>query len=633
MNKKLLSFVAIMTVISTSVFATDNTIGTGNGIAYGTNSIATQNNSVAVGQNAKASSTSSIAIGLNAKATGFNSIAVGMSTSSHPSVNYGSVIAKGTNSIAIGYGAQANHDETVVIGANAKTISTKDKYGIDTNPMYSTVIGYGSKSTNQAATVIGYNSTSSGTNSIVLGNFVNSTGSDSIGIGYGATSSNENTIAIGKGAESTENNALAVGSYSNASGQLSLAIGNNSIAKSENSIAMGFMAHANNENSIALGAKSNTADTVATTSANINGKEYKFAGTDPVGTLSVGGKIAVDYEKDEDGNPKYDENWQYKYIYANQTRTITNVAAGRIFDTSTDVVNGSQLHAVITEVNNNKVKSGKNIEIDNGTVSLKDDISGLHSIELNADPNGTSVRINDNTIMIRNPMNSFTEMDNLTTIASAFIEVEGTNFRNNLTKEGLQINSNDVANSFAYDGIHLANRYDQSLDFSFDNVNVGGNQIHNVKAGTELTDAVNVSQLKEIENKINNINNIVVNQANHYTDQQINKGVAKASALAGLKFLGYNPKDKWSFAASVGHYRNANAVAVGAAYQPNENTMIHGGITLDGDVAYNLGVSFKTGGQKQVTRQELQDQVKQLQSDNARMQEELNEIRFMLEKK
>lgn len=175
----------------------------------------------------------------------------------------------------------------------------------------------------------------------------------------------------------------------------------------------------------------------------------------------------------------------------------------------------------------------------------------------------------------------------------------------------------------------------------------GGFKIVNIAKGVADTDAVNVSQLKEVSNKtiqnenrindldghINNIHQNAVNQANHYTDLQVNKGVAKASALAGLKFLDYNPKDKWSFAASVGHYRNANAVAVGAAYQPNENTMVHGGITVDGKVAYNLGVSIKTGGQKYINKYELAKQVKQLQSDNALLREELNELRSMIEKK
>lgn len=182
----------------------------------------------------------------------------------------------------------------------------------------------------------------------------------------------------------------------------------------------------------------------------------------------------------------------------------------------------------------------------------------------------------------------------------------------------------------------------------------GGFKIINVAKGTNDTDAVNVSQLKETNKKVDDNTKVIENhenrigdlehktvdvgrnaleRANHYTDLQVNKGVAKASALAGLKFLDYNPKDKWSFAASVGHYRNANAVAVGAAYQPNENTMIHGGITVDGKVAYNLGVSVKVGGQKYINKYELAEQVRQLQSDNAELRQELAELRSMIEKR
>lgn len=190
--------------------------------------------------------------------------------------------------------------------------------------------------------------------------------------------------------------------------------------------------------------------------------------------------------------------------------------------------------------------------------------------------------------------------------------------------------------SFGNDGLFVYNDkqgYQGGTSLKSTGLDNGGFKIINVAKGVADTDAVNVSQLKKVENKISNIHQNVLNQANHYTDTQVNKGVAKASALAGFKFLDYNPKDKWSFAASVGHYRNANAVAVGAAYQPNENTMIHGGITVDGKVAYNLGLSFKVGGQKYINKYELAEQVKQLQSDNALLREELAELRSMIEKK
>jgi len=206
-----------------------------------------------------------------------------------------------------------------------------------------------------------------------------------------------------------------------------------------------------------------------------------------------------------------------------------------------------------------------------------------------------------------------------------------------------------------------ANQYEDSSEES----NISGighftRQLQGVAAGAisaTSTDAVNGSQLyteikevqeqfkipmdwlenhenriQDLEHKTFDIGKNVLNQANRYTDQLINKGVAKASALAGLKFLDYNPKDKWSFAASVGHYRNANAVAVGAAYQPNENTMVHGGITVDSKVAYNLGVSVKVGGQKYINKYELAEQIRQLQSDNTELRQELNELRSLIGK-
>ena len=98
---------------------------------------------------------------------------------------------------------------------------------------------------------------------------------------------------------------------------------------------------------------------------------------------------------------------------------------------------------------------------------------------------------------------------------------------------------------------------------------VNGSQLFAAVAEIE-TNAKQISKNKQnittiegdintLNNRINDVSQNAINRANHYTDLQVNKGVAKASALAGLKFLDYNPKDKWSFAASVGHYRNANA--------------------------------------------------------------------------
>ena len=87
-----------------------------------------------------------------------------------------------------------------------------------------------------------------------------------------------------------------------------------------------------------------------------------------------------------------------------------------------------------------------------------------------------------------------------------------------------------------------------------------------------------------------------MNNAYSRLDTNINRAAAGSNALAALHPLDFDPADKASFAVGYGHYRNANAAAVGAFYQPNANTMVNMGISLgNGDPGFNAGVSFKIG--------------------------------------
>lgn len=175
----------------------------------------------------------------------------------------------------------------------------------------------------------------------------------------------------------------------------------------------------------------------------------------------------------------------------------------------------------------------------------------------------------------------------------------------------------------------------KTVSLTNDGLDNGGNRITNVKNGENSTDAVNVSQLKEVESKISNIGQTAISTANHYTDLQVAKAGASANALGGLKYLDYDPNDKWSFATSVGHYKNASAVAIGASYQPNENVMIHAGSALDGNSSFNIGASFKVGSQDpqlKMNKWEMARQIKDLQADNADLRAELKEIKMALQK-
>jgi YadA-like C-terminal region./Haemagglutinin. len=175
----------------------------------------------------------------------------------------------------------------------------------------------------------------------------------------------------------------------------------------------------------------------------------------------------------------------------------------------------------------------------------------------------------------------------------------------------------------------------KTVSLTNDGLDNGGNRITNVKNGENGTDAVNVSQLKEVESKISNIGQTAISTANHYTDLQVAKVGASANALGGLKYLDYDPNDKWSFATSIGHYKNASAVAIGASYQPNENVMIHAGSALDGNSSFNIGASFKVGSQDpqlKMNKWEMARQIKDLQADNADLRAELQEIKLALQK-
>ena len=179
-------------------------------------------------------------------------------------------------------------------------------------------------------------------------------------------------------------------------------------------------------------------------------------------------------------------------------------------------------------------------------------------------------------------------------------------------------------------GITISDGQPNGLMLTYDGeagIHAGNMQMHDVAAGEADTDAVNVSQLRDATSRINNV------MAN--VDRKINKAGAATAALSGLHYLDYNPNDKWSFATSVGHYKNATAGAIGTSYQPNENTMVHLGVALGSESTFNLGASFKLGYQDpslKMSRFEMAQQIKDLQADNADLRAELQEIKLALQK-
>ncbi|WP_159680147.1 YadA family autotransporter adhesin [Caballeronia cordobensis] len=211
-------------------------------------------------------------------ASQFPDIAVG--PGAHASSN-----ASGTpGSIAIGSNAQAGDLPGAVAGSSV-AIGNRAKAIIDSATGGSAVaLGFGADASGAASQVaIGDMALASGKNSVAIGGHPYSTGTWATG---------DFAVSIGASSKATGYGALAFGgdetSGAIASGKYALAFGAQAVAAQDNSVSIGVGARALNTNDIALGTGSVTDTAVGTSSAAINGHTYAFAGTAPTSVVSIG---------------------------------------------------------------------------------------------------------------------------------------------------------------------------------------------------------------------------------------------------------------------------------------------------------------------------------------------------------
>ena len=188
-------------------------------------------------------------------------------------------------------------------------------------------IGDNSFASGVSAVALGVGSESIGDHALALGTQAKATKSDSIAIGHGTEVTGEQSIAIGKGHRVSGNRSATIGDPNTITGDDSVAVGNNNTINSNHVMVLGnnITVGENLHHSVVLGSNSTVLAPVATVSHTIAGTQYNFAGTAPVATVSIGAE--------------------------GKERTLTNLAAGRISNTSTDGINGSQLNAVIETLN------------------------------------------------------------------------------------------------------------------------------------------------------------------------------------------------------------------------------------------------------------------------------------------
>ena len=415
MNKTVTAVLAISALAVNVAGATSNNTlgGTNNTIS------ATSTSSAVWGFQNNIDANNAIAFGTNNSVTGENGFAGGNNAT-----------AAGRNSFAFGSHAESLVEYTIAIGNQARTAS------------YDSV-------------AIGNGAFVSGESSVAFGRSNNVTGENSVAIG-----ANNGTVAGGQSAVvgynnkiGTQKEQLVFGSNSETTGQGALVFGTHAKALATDALAFGNNTIADKANSVALGTNSVTDDAVNQLQAKVNNTTYVFAGTDATSVVSVGSKDRAGY-----GGVKH-------YV-----RQIQNVAAGRIDASSTDAVNGSQLHAAYDAIN-----------------TMSEDMDAHNRI--------------------------------------------------------------------------LAN-HEQRID-------VLEHQTHNA--------------LTNLKSDISRL------------DGRVNKVGAGAAALAGLHPMEFNKDDKFSASIAYGHYHNANAVALGLYYRPNEKVLLGIAGTFGSENMYSVSASFKFG--------------------------------------
>lgn len=654
-RKRLLTLLingVLMSSLCIAYAAPDNNPGSGSGVAIGTGSNAPKAENVAVGKGASisysngasaatgdvaigngaginnyASQGGSVAIGKNAKienmAGGVEaSFALGQTTFSGSWFSSARIPADPTKvvgSVAIGDNTFARTGSTMIGSHNYK-----GKLG-DIDVDSATTRTY---ALNAYATTIGANSFSNGA-------FTTNTGT------YNIISSEYNG---GRLANPLKNfGATITGSLNSIESQTA----NNRYAGIANSIVGTANRTFNSNGSIVMGAGNEITNSVTTISAPSDGGNSAKALADSLrgaikNSKSGGATMALG------GGNKADYTLRTSIIGVNNTITgasgneSTNNLSIGVGNTGDKVKNTT----VIGTENNITNSTGTLVLGDKRTVT-----NASHAVIMGSSDNGTTMNVDDAVAVGHNT--------DVSVAGGAAIASEA---KAGVDKGEVGYDPSTKAASTETNATWKSTRAAVSVG---DVDNGVTRQITSVAAGSKDTDAVNVAQLKQLQNQVNSVGSTTVSAGNHIKvdattngnvkdykvsladditnqinnnttnitniqgdvnnikqdvtniqnnitnigqnisrfDRKINRGVAGAAALAALHPLDFDPDAKWDFAAGYGHFHDGNAAALGAFYRPNEEVQLSIGSTLgNGETVVNAGLSVKVGAHSNVSR-------------------------------
>ncbi|HGO6078898.1 TPA: YadA-like family protein [Burkholderia cenocepacia] len=353
----------------------------------------------------------------------------------------GNTVATGQNAVALGTLANATGSETVAVGVSARATANN-----------ATAVGRAAAAASTNTTSVGYGAYASGDGSTALGTTASAVGANAIAVGRGASTSGTYGSAIGYSANATTN-AVAIGVLANAASAQSVALGERASATGATSTALGRGTLASGTNAVALGANS-----VA----------------DRNNAVSVGS--------------------------SSLQRQITNVAAGTA---NTDAVNLGQMNTAIANSANPYLKVNST-----GAAAVA---GGGNAVAVGQNSNalaGQSIAMGNNALTSATSTAAVALGSNASAIGDWSVALGGATQtgRGAVATGSHAMSLGTLSQANATDSVALG--YGSVADRA-NTVSVGASvanadgrtftrQIVNVGAGTQATDAVNVSQLKGV---------------------------------------------------------------------------------------------------------------------------------------
>ena len=410
-----------------------------------------------------------------------------------------------------------------------------------------------------------------------------------------------------------------------------------------------------------------------------DGKHLEFSSDN----VTVAGQQIHDVAKGIDDTDAVNVKQLKDYVAANgsvDTNTITTVTNGDnatvtgITDASGNKEFKVAVNKDLTDMNSARFVSGDNeTKVDGAEITFKSNKDQVHT-EVQAGAIGVSTEKNrtviyEDGVIIGNAaetelstsdssglsvtnadgkkvefkLNNVSVGDNqIHDVATGIADTDAVNVKQ--LKEYMSTNGKDTITTVkAGNNIKVtANGHDYTVSLDKDVVDKIDNATADVKANADTiksnTDAIkantaNIADNKaQIDNLINQIgnNDAKINSMISNTRHEARRGIASASALAALHPLDYNSDHKVDVMGGVGHYRGKTAVALGAAYRPNENLMFTVGTAINGkDSSVNAGVSYKVGAHDSTYKSQasLAKDVEDLKQIVAKLQAELEEAR------